>query len=76
MYSLAKGGGIMFGKPELMGSFWGEYKSGVFSKKKMLSLYVFESYIDGTATMYFDRAFSEYKFNINFDGFFDSLINS
>lgn len=57
----------MFGKPELMGSFWGEYKSGVFSKKKMLSLYVFESYIDGTATMYFDRAFSEYKFNINFD---------
>ena len=57
----------MFGKPELIDSFLGEYKAGVFSKKKMLSLYVYESYIDGTATMYFDWEFTEYEFNIKYE---------
>lgn len=57
----------MFGKPEMLVSFYGEYKTGILAKKSRVSLYVYEKFIEGTAAEYFDEKFYEHDFQVEFD---------
>ena len=57
----------MFGKPEIIESFYGEYKIGLLGKKNRVSLYVYEKMIDGTGAEYFAGKLTEHSFEIKYE---------
>ncbi|MBO5372239.1 MAG: SHOCT domain-containing protein [Lachnospiraceae bacterium] len=57
----------MFGKPEIIESFYGEYKIGLLGKKNRVSLYVYEKMIDGTGAEYFAGKLVEHSFEIKYE---------
>lgn len=58
---------IMFGKPEILANFYGEYKAGILGKKNSVSLYIYEKFIEGTAAVYSAEKMKEYKFDVKFE---------
>lgn len=57
----------MFGKQEIIESFYGEYKIGLLGKKNKVALYVYEKVIEGTGAEYFEGKFIEYNFEVNYE---------
>lgn len=49
----------MFGLPERLAKFCGEYKTGVFGKKNIVSLSVYEKSIEGTGIEYYEGEINE-----------------
>lgn len=56
----------MFGKPDLISCFYGEYKTGLFGKKNQVSIYVYDKFIEGSGIDYFAGKLNEHKFEIEF----------
>lgn len=57
----------MFGLPEMIAKFYGEYKLGIFGKKSKVALYVYEKNIEGIGLESYEGQLIEQDFRINIE---------
>lgn len=57
----------MFGNSEIIASFYGEYKTGLFGKKNKVALYIYEKNIEGVGVKFFEEKLIPHTFEVKIE---------